>query len=156
MATMKIYKVNQLPAVLEANASYYVKDGDGFIQYIIDSAGAIASKAKADPTKIAFNRYDLPYTDAANGVMNLSVNQVFKIDATTTGAAVALSFTNPPVGKSMVVVVQVNGSTRSVTLPVGTTVMDTVDNTLGVVMTVMTFFYDGAKFYLMNSSKIDA
>lgn len=156
MATMKVYKVNQRPEVLEANASYYVKDGDGFIHYITDSAGQIAFKAKADPIDISFDRYDLPFSTTVNGVMDLNANQVFKVDATTAGDAVALSFTNPPVGKSMVVVVQVNGSTRSVTLPVGTTVMDTVDNTLGVVMTVMTFFYDGTKFYLMNSSKIDA
>lgn len=158
MATMRVFKVNALPATgsLVANACYFVKDGAGFIQYLTDSSGTVTFKAKADPTSTGFNRYDLPVATSANGVLDLSLNQIFKIDASATGAAITMSFTNPPAPKSMTVVVQVNGSTRSVNIPAGAVVMEGVDNTLGTVLSIMTFFYDGTKFYLMNNAKINA
>lgn len=157
MATMKVFKVAALPAQKEPNACYYVKDGaSGFVQYITDNTGAVTYRAKADPTSLSFDRYDLPMATTANGVMDLSKNQIFKIDASTAGTAIVMSFTNAPAGKSMVVVVQVNGSTRSVSVPAGSVVMDTVDNTLGTVMSVMTFFWDGTKFYLMSNGKVNA
>lgn len=158
MATMRVFKVNALPAAgqLTPSAVYFVKDGAGFVQYITDSAGAVTYRAKADPLTMSFDRYDLPVATSANGVFDLSKNQVFKIDAKTAGTAITMNFTNPPAGKSMVVVVQVVGSTRSVNIPTGAVVMESVDNTLGAVMSVMTFFYDGSKFYLMNNAKINA
>lgn len=158
MATMKIFKVNALPGSLEANALYFVKvDTNKFTQYFTDSTGAVSYTATVNPNDIKFNRYTLPFGTSTTGVMDLSSRQIYKIDASTAGATIPMSFTNIPTSsESMVIVVEINGSTRQVTLPAGVKIADGVDNTLGVVASIMTFFFNGTNFTLMSNGRINA
>ena len=156
MATMKVYKVAALPTPLEANAVYFVKDGASHFQmYLVDAGGTVTTRPYADAKSFDFTRYDLP-TATSTGAMDLSLNQVFKISAASAGT-INLSFTNPPAStKAMVVIVEVTGNTATIALPSTVTVTDGVDTTLGTVQTIITFFYDGGKFFLINSSRINA
>lgn len=156
MATMKVYKVSALPTPLEANAVYFVKDGTSHFQmYLVDSGGTVTTRPYADVKSFDFNRYDLP-TATSTGVMDLSLNQIFKINASTAGT-INLSFTNAPAAaKAMVIVIEVTGNAATIGLPANVTVTDGVDTTLGALQTIITLFFDGTKFFLINSSRINA
>ena len=156
MATMKVYKVAVLPTPLEANAVYFVKDGsDHFQMYLVDAAGNATTRPYADMKTIDFSRYDLP-TATSTGAMDLAQNQVFKINASSAGT-INLTFSNPPAStRSMVIVIEVTGNTATVSIPGTVTVVDGVDTTLGTVQTIITLFFDGSKYFLINSARINA
>ena len=156
MATTRIIKANTLPDVLVPNAIYFIKDvNNHFRQYVIDSAGTIASKAYADVSDVKFDRYDLPIANTlSDGVMDLAKNQVFLIEGTSDTGPLTINFTNKPAaGRTMIVIVEIRGNQRPVTVPVGTVVADGVDNSLGT-NTVMTFYVNGNRVYLMSVAKL--
>ena len=155
MAAIRIIKANAIPDVWVPNAIYFIKETpDHFRQYVVDIDGVVALKAYTDVANVTFDRYDLPIASTkADGIMDLSKNQIFLIDSTVT-TPVTMNFTNKPAaGRTMIVIVEVRGNARAVTVPPGTVVADGVDNSLGN-NTVLTFYVNGNSMNLMSVAKL--
>lgn len=144
---MQIVKASALPAALGANTVYFIKDGAaGYKQYITDNAGTVTHSLSAPD----MNRYDLPMV-TTTGAMNLSANQVFKVDLSTAGAR-NVSFTNPPANtRSMVIVLKTTGSVGSIVFPSNVTFGDEVDATPGTVSSVFTILYSDGAYLLAGN-----
>lgn len=148
-----IKKLNALPGALLPDTMYLIKNGtSGFKIFVTNSAGTIASSNT--PTAVDINRYDLPIA-ATTGVMDLSVNQVYKVDLTTAGAR-TMSFTNAPANtKAMVIVIETVGNLGTIILPGVVTAASGVETTPGAIRSVFTIFFDGTNYTLVSNSKVD-
>lgn len=154
MAQLKIKKLSALPSTLEAHTVYYIPDGpDHYIQYVTNADGTVASRAYADAKSVKFPVYTLPQA-VSTGVMDLSKNQIYRVTPGT-GAQVAVSFTNIPT-ESQTIVIEVVGKAGGINFPASVTVCDGVDPTLGTVLTIMTLFWNGSKFYMVNATKVNS
>lgn len=92
---------------------------------------------------VEFNRYDLN-AQTTTGVCDVSLSNVFLLNATTTGTK-TVSFTNLPTGRATTVVVLVSGNTGNVVWPSNIQWANGEAPTMSPTMTNVVFLYDGTR-----------
>lgn len=102
---------------------------------------------------LRLERYDLAIADSTDGSGDLETAQVFKID-NTTATAKTVSFTNPPAGRAMTVIVEVTGNAGAINMDAGVTVAKDLDTSLSPTQTVFVFFWNGESFKLMSVTRM--
>lgn len=153
MSGLIFKKVAVLPETFEANTIYMIKEDEDFRLYVSSSDGSKVYPNVAKANTADFTRYDLPVA-VTTGNLDLSQNQVFKIDLTTAGVR-TINFVNPP-DRAMVVVIETIGSVGTLQFPPSMKITEDSDQTVGESRSIITLFWDGSAMYFMSNGRVAA